>query len=398
VPAKELLARQEYGRGRRVPPTAEAEIRGGEHCLGTSRSRDISSDNHETAITTLITYGNNPIGLLALLAIPTLYRTKVGYPPTVEPPWTGYSPFWPAHTVQPRSVNSRPVSPCTSVIATGMVHVVVSRRGPKQPTTPRSGCMRFARKLASVWTDRWLVWLIVASLVLPPTFYGLVARQSRVATFAAADQHLVVTVRLLREHAEKVFDTDELVTEQVDRLTVGLSWDEIAHSEALHRQLKQLDDQLPQVNGIYVVAPDGTVANSGRLFPPRKSNLSDSAYFALLRDGYQGSVISDVHRGRTSGLLQFNLARRLSSPDRGFNGDGEELAYYPTPMFSGSRAPADLIASLPLKEPVLVTSIPWRTTRVNGGLPSSGLADIHSSLASACRLPRLLQVGTKLSF
>ena len=231
--------------------------------------------------------------------------------------------------------------------------------------------MRFARKLASVWTDRWLVWLIVASLVLPPTFYGLVAHQSRVATFAAADQHLVVTVRLLREHAEKVFDTDELVTEQVDRLTVGLSWDEIAHSEALHRQLKQLDDQLPQVNGIYVVAPDGTVANSGRLFPPRTSNLSDSAYFASLRDGYQGSLISDVHRGRTSGLLQFNLARRLSSPDGGFNGIilisdspriskrhskalaiaqrqlfwlvmmARSLSRYPTPMFSGSRAPAD---------------------------------------------------------
>jgi two-component system NtrC family sensor kinase len=248
--------------------------------------------------------------------------------------------------------------------------------------------MRFVRKLASVWTDRWLMWLIVASLVLPPTFYGLVAHQSRVATFAAADQQLVGTVRLLREHAEKVFDTDELVIEQVDRLTVGLSWDEIAHSEALHRQLKQLDDQLPQVNGIYVVAPDGTVANSSRLFPPSTSNLSDSAYFASLRDGYQGSSISDVHQGRTSGLLQFNLARRLSSPDGGFNGiilisdspayfeeafqsigdsaasvllardDGEELAYYPTPMFSGSRAPAELIARLPLKEPVLVTSIP----------------------------------------
>ena len=53
--------------------------------------------------------------------------------------------------------------------------------------------MRFARKLASIWTDRWLVWLIVASLVLPPTFYGLVAHQSRVATFAAADQQLVAS-------------------------------------------------------------------------------------------------------------------------------------------------------------------------------------------------------------
>ena len=62
MPAKELLARQDNGRGRCVPPTAEAEIRGGEHCFGTSRGRDISSGNHETAITTLITYGNNQVG------------------------------------------------------------------------------------------------------------------------------------------------------------------------------------------------------------------------------------------------------------------------------------------------------------------------------------------------
>jgi hypothetical protein len=48
----------------------------------------------------------------------------------------------------------------------------------------------------------------------------LVAYQSRVATFPAADQQLIGTVKLLREHAEKVFGTDELVIEKVDRLTV----------------------------------------------------------------------------------------------------------------------------------------------------------------------------------
>ena len=105
------------------------------------------------------------------------------------------------------------------------------------------------------------------SLVLPPAFYGLVAYQSRAATFAAADQQLIGTVKLLREHVEKVLDTNELVIEQVDRVTAGLSWDEVAHSEAVHLQLKRLDDQLPQVNGIYLVAPDGTVAVAAGCFP-----------------------------------------------------------------------------------------------------------------------------------
>ena len=104
--------------------------------------------------------------------------------------------------------------------------------------------MRFVRRLAPSSTDRWLIGLIVASLIVPPAYYGLVAYQSRVATFAAADQQLVGIVNLLHEHVEKVFDTDELVIKLVDRLTAGLSWDEIAHSERLHLLLKQLDDAI----------------------------------------------------------------------------------------------------------------------------------------------------------
>jgi two-component system, NtrC family, sensor kinase len=180
--------------------------------------------------------------------------------------------------------------------------------------------MRFVRRLAPSWTDRWLIGLIVASLMVPPAYYGLVAYQSRVATFAAADRQLVGIVRLLHEHVQKVFDTDELVIKLVDRVTTGLSWEEIAHSERLHLLLKQLVEQLPQVNGIYLAAPDGTVASSSRVFPVRPSNLSDSTYFTSLRDGYQGSFISDVHRGRTSGALQFIVARRRSSLDGRFNG------------------------------------------------------------------------------
>ena len=248
--------------------------------------------------------------------------------------------------------------------------------------------MRFVRRLAPSWTDRWLIGLIIASLMVPPAYYGLAAYQSRVATFTAADRQLVGIVKLLREHVQKVFDTDELVIKLVDRVTAGLSWEEIAHSERLHMLLKQLDDQLPQVNGIYLVAPDGAVASSSRVFPIRPSNLGDRAYFTSLRDGYQGSFISDVHPGRTSGVLQFNVARRRSSLDGSFNGvillsddpayfenayrsigdsaasvvlardDGAELVSYPTPMFSGSRAPADLIASVPQSDPLLVGSIP----------------------------------------
>jgi two-component system, NtrC family, sensor kinase len=236
--------------------------------------------------------------------------------------------------------------------------------------------------------DRCLAWLIAASLILPPIFFGLIAYQSRTTTLAAADQQLVGTVRLLREHAEKVLETDELALQRADRLIAGMSWEDIAHSELLHEQLRQLDEQLAQVQGIYLVAPDGSVANSSRVFPLPPTNLSDRDYFSALRDGFPGIFISSVYRGRITGAEQFNFARRRASSDGTFNGviaisdgslyfedayqqignsaasvvlardDGDELASYPTSMFAGSRVPADLIARLPKKEPLLIDPVP----------------------------------------
>jgi two-component system, NtrC family, sensor kinase len=242
-------------------------------------------------------------------------------------------------------------------------------------------------KLVPSRPDRWLVWLIAASLVLPPTYFGLVAYQSRAATLVAADQQLLGTVRLLREHAVRVLDTDRLAIRQVDQLAAGLSWDEIARSGTLHRELRRIDEQLSEVHGIFLVAPDGTVVANNREFPAPPRSVADRHYFSALRDGHPGTYISKVYRGRASGNEQFNVARRRSSPDGRFNGiivisdspayfeaaygsigsdlaavvlvrdDGEELASYPASMPAGSLAPAELIARLPQKEALLVDQL-----------------------------------------
>jgi two-component system NtrC family sensor kinase len=167
-----------------------------------------------------------------------------------------------------------------------------------------------------------------------------------------------------------------------------MSWDDIAHSEALHRQLKQLDDGLPQMRGIYVIAPNGTIVGSSRSFPAAPSNATNRDFFSAIRNGYPGTFISRPYTEPTTGNQQFSVARRRSSPDGAFDGvivaadsatyfeaayqyigeeaaavvlarsDGEELASYPTPMFAGSRIPADLVTQTSEKSPLIVRSIP----------------------------------------
>ena len=168
--------------------------------------------------------------------------------------------------------------------------------------------------------QRWLVWLIIASLIVPLAFVGLIAHQARRAALEAADQRISGTVMLLREHAQKVLDTDDLVIQQVDRLTAGMSWDDIAHSEALHRQLKQLDDGLPQMRGISVIAPNGTVVSSSRSYPAAPSSAMNRDFFSVFRNGYSGTFIGRPYNEPTTGDQQFNVARRRSSPDAAFNG------------------------------------------------------------------------------
>ena len=299
---------------------------------------------------------------------------------------------------------------------------------PNQTGYPKS-ILRFAAKLISPQPDSWLRWLIAASLILPPTLFGFVAYQSHVATMMAADQQMIGTVRLLREHAEKVLDTNELVIQQVDLLAAGLSWDAIARSEVLHQQLKRLAGQFPQVGGIFLVAPDGTVANGSAVFPATPINVSDRDYFSALRDGYLGAFISYARQGRVTEGEQFNFARGRSAPYGTFDGvieiaasptyfweayrnvgskrasvvlvrdNGEELAYYPTPMFSGPSAPDDphcerASDGTAARQPAAVAI---RRHRSSGCLPKDTRLSPHCRLQCTEKLLSS-RIGVKLSF
>ncbi|HTW26503.1 MAG TPA: ATP-binding protein [Acetobacteraceae bacterium] len=220
--------------------------------------------------------------------------------------------------------------------------------------------------------EQWLWSLLALSLVLPIGLFGLIAWQTWLVTLRVADQQMAGTVRLLRENTEKVLDTDELAAGLIDRLTAGLSWSDIAASATVHQQLQVLDEQLPQVHGLFLVAPDGTIANSSSVFPMPSVNVRDRDYFVALRGGptgdyIGGAYIGGVYVGRTSGAVEFNFALRRSSRDRSFNGvidvsddpayfqeiyrgvadvgaevflartDGRELASYPDPSGPDSR-------------------------------------------------------------
>jgi PAS domain S-box-containing protein len=85
-------------------------------------------------------------------------------------------------------------------------------------------------------------------------------------------------------------------------------------SEEVHYFLRERSDALPQTDAIALIAADGKLVNSSRLWPVQAIDPFDSDYFKRLQlDGGPGVFISGPAINRGSGVWSFYLARRVNS-------------------------------------------------------------------------------------
>ena len=162
--------------------------------------------------------------------------------------------------------------------------------------------------------------LLLASVVGPILLFGVAAWESRQRIISETEISTQQTVNLLREHAIKVFEEQALVLEQIDRRIRGMSWDEIARSEALHRDLAEWDERLGQVGAIWLVDPEGRARTSSKFFPiaPRPSTQRD--YFTIQRDHDVGMFVDGPIVGSLRGSDQIPVSIRRATADGHFDG------------------------------------------------------------------------------
>ena len=171
---------------------------------------------------------------------------------------------------------------------------------------------------------RLLKLMMVASLVLPAVLFVFAATVSYRNFERVADERIDRSLDILHEHALKVLQTVERTFAEVNEIIRGMSDDDIRRNEGpLHTRLKQIDDALPQVQGIAIMDRNGHPLVSGNLFPVLKDiNFSDRDYFKAQETGNAGTYVSSVHEPRMSGLSNyfFALSQRRRSDDGKFNG------------------------------------------------------------------------------
>src|SRR6516164_8290687 len=155
---------------------------------------------------------------------------------------------------------------------------------------------------------------MVLSLAGLATIVALASWYDRRIALRAAEDRVQSLVGLMREHALNVFQTQELVYEQIRLRTAGLDWDAISRSEELASFLQEARNRMSQISSIWPGDSTGHVRASSGLPYPRSLTLENRDDFRAHREDDHGMLVGEQHLGT------FGLTWRRSSSAGGFDG------------------------------------------------------------------------------
>ncbi|MBX6375673.1 MAG: hypothetical protein IRZ13_15755 [Acetobacteraceae bacterium] len=168
--------------------------------------------------------------------------------------------------------------------------------------------------------------VLVASIVVPALLFVGAAWFDRERLLQDSADDAARTAALLREHAMKVLDVDELLLRQLDRRIQGMSWDEIrAARPELLAEIAAILAERPQLSGIGIADAEGRLWVSGT--PPGTEPLPEDMsiahreYWAAQRESDAGTFVSRAYHRTARERPSFGISRRRTAPDgAGFDG------------------------------------------------------------------------------
>jgi signal transduction histidine kinase len=175
-------------------------------------------------------------------------------------------------------------------------------------------------RVARPWPDIWVRTMrphrafVVLSLLVLATAAGFASWYDRSAALRAAEDHVGMTVGVMREHASKVFETQELVLDQIRLRTAGLDWEAIGRSDQIANYLRETRDRMNQISSIWLADSTGRVRASSDSARPRSLSFENRDAFRALRESDGGTHVGEPHLGT------FALSRRISSSTGAFSG------------------------------------------------------------------------------
>ncbi|WP_262271889.1 ATP-binding protein [Microvirga yunnanensis] len=190
--------------------------------------------------------------------------------------------------------------------------------------------------------------LFIVSLVLPVSLFGAAAWHSRTHALDEAYKAIERATLVLQGHAQKVFESYELVMDRVEDRVASMAAGDLRNSLELHHLLKDIIAQQKQIGSIWVVDQDGVLQSASGHYPVPQVSIADRPYMMAFRAGRRELMVGETLRGRVNGNDLFTVARPLVGPDGRLTGAILVAAYpsYFQDLYRRSAPDMDHAASL----------------------------------------------------
>ena len=237
------------------------------------------------------------------------------------------------------------------------------------------------RRLGARFGVAWLV-AAIGLLGIMLTIAGTVtaARTEYQRRFDDANAELKTEAFFLSDHASRLFEVAEVALSGASVLVHGLSWDEIAGSDALHRQLSGLVEGIPHIEDVWLNDQDGELRATSFAFPAPKSNATDRENFKAARMPVDELFIGPRIVGKVTHRPTFLLSKRMENADHSLRGMASVTAGidYFSNYWGGLALPYDARVTL--------SRVP--TNEVLAQIPDTGLAQPAGLASRLVDLPR----------
>ncbi len=195
------------------------------------------------------------------------------------------------------------------------------------PANAAGGRSRHVEKRISVPTDLLstkqrtigaLKALFTIAVLVPIVLFAAAVWQDRRVLVEEAEQRTIKTATILQQQAMATLQVYELIFRQVQTFITTAQgnpdpWE-------LYLLLRGLDDNVGQVDAVFVVDRDGKVIGHSRSPPPLSVTAGDRDYFVALRDKGETTSIGQPITGRLSGEERLNISHRLEDANGDFAG------------------------------------------------------------------------------
>jgi two-component system NtrC family sensor kinase len=189
--------------------------------------------------------------------------------------------------------------------------------------------------------------LMLASVILPLGFLVTFAVITHRLALAGMERLVQRTVDVLHEHTLKVFETQELILDQVAGLISGRAPGQIPDLPELVSALKRLEQGRDQIAAIWMIDAHGEIRGATRPWS-LGMNSSDRDYFQAHTRGEIGTYVGKSFTGRATGKASFGFSRRWPAADGAFDGviSISVSSDYFASFFRNTAAEIDHVAAL----------------------------------------------------